>query len=521
MNKGKICVSVCAETADEMIANIKRAEEFADLIEVRFDCLHTDQIDNLFEQIGDSAITKPLIATFRAPEQGGNNSANLNSRFEFWRHARKGFWAADLEEDVVSVTGNWAVRIASFHAFGGAPDNLDLILERLLSSSADVFKLAVQTNNLTDAIAVWKLLNRARAENKSVIPIAMGEAGKWTRILGLAHGAFMTYASLDIGRETADGQITAKDLIEIYRVKELDKNTKVYAVIGDPVSESLSTYMHNPAFVAAGLNAVFVPLLVRDLDEFMRRMVKPDTREVELNFGGFSVTMPHKQSIIKHLDIVDPIAEKIGAVNTVNVDGGKLIGYNTDAHGFITPLKEKFGDLSESRVAIFGAGGAARACVYALKQENADVTVFARDRQKAETFAGEFDVKFAEISKADSQDPKTHVSAFDIVVDATPLGMKGTFDKDSLFTAGQLNGVKFVYDLVTKPVDTPLICEAKKAGIPSIGGLEMLVALARLPLVAYLFQLELGLAGLEDANGGHRVFLGGDQHLGLGRRLAG
>ncbi len=469
MNKGKICVSVCAETADEMIANIKRAEEFADVIEVRFDCLRPDQVKTLISAIGRSAPTNPLIATFREPAQGGNNSATFEERKAFWSKPREVFWAADMESDLFDSSTNWPTRILSFHDLDKVPSDLEIICDQLFSINADITKIAVATGEPADAIPVWKLLSRAQAANKKIIPIAMGEAGKWTRILGLAHGAYMTYASLEAGGETAPGQITAKDSTEIYRVKELDLETKVYGVIGDPVSQSLSPFMHNLAFVTASVNAVFMPLLVKDLDEFMRRMVRLETREVELNFGGFSVTMPHKQTIMRHLDEIVPIAEKIGAVNTVKVDGEKLIGYNTDAGGFIEPLKQHFGELSGARVAILGAGGAARACVYALNQENAYITVFARDREKATVFGDEFNVEVQAIDGA-------KLCGFDIVVNATPMGMKGSLENKSHFTAEQLNGVKFVYDLVTHSDDTPIIREAKKAGIPSIGGLEMLVA---------------------------------------------
>jgi 3-dehydroquinate dehydratase/shikimate dehydrogenase len=298
----------------------------------------------------------------------------------------------------------------------------------------------------------------------------MGEAGKWTRILGLAHGTYLTYGSLEQGKETADGQISAKDLVEVYRVKELDQETKVFGIVGDPVSSSLSPYMQNPAFVAEKVNAVFIPLLVKDLGEFFRRMVRRDTREVELNFGGFSVTMPHKQAIMTHLDEIDPVAHKIGAVNTVKIGGDKLIGFNTDAHGFITPLKNRFGDLKGAKIAVGGAGGAARACLYSLAEEGADITVYARDQTKAAALAEEFGVKVG--TPHTSFKPGT----IDILVNATPLGMKGGETEGTIATAAQLNGVKLVYDLVYNPVETRLMREAKAAGVPSIGGLEMLVA---------------------------------------------
>lgn len=475
MNNGKICISVCAGTADEMIANIKRADEFADVVEVRFDCLDASQIEVVRTATSNLNFQKPLLATFRSPEQGGNGNASSDERLAFWRSGFDGLWASDLEEDVIEASAGRQNRIVSFHDFNGVPDDLDDIFDRMSGSDAEIIKLAVTAADVVDAIPVWNLIKRARTAGKQIIPIAMGEAGKWTRILGLSHGAFLTYASLDAGKETAGGQLTAKDLLEVYRVKVLTEETKAFAVIGDPVSQSLSPYMHNSALAATGENAVFIHLLVRNLDEFMRRMVKPATREVELNFGGFSVTMPHKQAIIKHLDAIDPTAKKIGAVNTVSIKGGKLTGYNTDAHGFITPLKARFGDLRGSRIAILGGGGAARACIHALKNEGADITVFVRDRAKAATFSNEMAVTVKQLPLFSADTDNLRVNRFDVLVNATPIGMPGALESESLFTAEELLGVKFVYDLVTRLADTPLIAEARKAGIPTIGGVEMLI----------------------------------------------
>ena len=471
MSEGKVCVSVCAKTAVEMIAKIRSAEKHADVVEVRFDCLDSDELCIFRSQISTLSLEKPILATFRSPEQGGNGAVTRDERTAFWNAEAGKFWAVDLEEDILNEICSHATRIASHHDFAGVPTDLNAIFERLASSDCDVIKIAVTANDITDAIGMWKLIERARATNKRMIPIAMGDAGKWTRILGLEHGAFLTYASLDASGETAPGQVNARELRDLYRVDQLDRETKVHGILGDPVSQSLSTFMHNPAFASVGFNGVFIPFLVKNIHEFMRRMVRPETREVELNFGGFSVTMPHKQTIMQHLDIIDPTAAKIGAVNTVKVgDDGKLIGYNTDAHGFITPLKAKYGDLRGARAAVVGAGGAARACVYALKEEGAEVELFVRDVAKAWAFADESEIPLDLISNFD---PSANT---DILVDTTPLGMSGSFEQETLFTADQLKGVKFVYDLVTKPYDTPIIREAKEAGIPAIGGLEMLVA---------------------------------------------
>ncbi len=307
MNDGLLCVSICADTVDEMIAQIERAVPLADVVEVRFDDLDASAVS----QISGLKFDIPLIATFR--------SDSKDARLAFWTDRHGAFWACDLEEDILASV-ECPRKIASFHDHSGVPTDMADIYDRLAASDADIIKIAVTANDITDAIPVWKLIEAAQTAGKKVIPIAMGEAGKWTRILGLAHGAYLTYVSLDAGKETADGQFTARDMIDVYRVKELDRDTRIYGLIGDPVGHSLSPYMQNAAFVATGENAVFMKLLVKDLDAFITRMVKPATREVELNFAGFSVTMPHKQAIMRHLDAIDPTAEAIGAVNTVKIE---------------------------------------------------------------------------------------------------------------------------------------------------------------------------------------------------------
>lgn len=478
MNNGKICVSVCAETADQMIAKIRRAGPLADVIEVRFDCLDPAEVQKTVDAL--PKVNSTYLLTFRPQGQGGRREIAFSERLEFWESISslqsQGF-IIDIEaepEIASAVATNRSPRVVSHHNIDGDVADTDAVLDAMRVFEAEVYKIAITAADATAAIALWRSFEKAAATAEQVIPIAMGEAGKWTRILGLAHGAYMTYASLDKGEETAGGQITAKELIEVYRVKELDQDTAVYGVIGDPVSSSLSPYLHNAGFAATGLNAAFLPLQVKDLDEFVRRLVAPGTREIELNFAGFSVTMPHKQAIIKHLDEIDVVAEKIRAVNTVRIENGKLLGYNTDAHGFLTPLNARGIELKRTKVAILGAGGAARACVYALESEGADVTIFARDAQKARAIVSETGVTVRSLSFC--QTDESEMSDFDIVVNATPLGMKGEFENASPLTANHLKGVKFVYDLVTRSGDTPLIAAAKKAGAATINGVEMLIS---------------------------------------------
>ncbi|HEY0429955.1 MAG TPA: shikimate dehydrogenase [Pyrinomonadaceae bacterium] len=479
MNKGKICVSVYAETAGEFIENIKRAEKSGDVVELRFDFLAESELENALEKTCDLKSSKNLLLTFRPEEQGGKRVLTKDERERFWC---SGYdfctnWA-DAEIDMVETVSHWLFEkiICSYHDFSSTPENLSEIYKNLKATNADVLKIAVQAGDITDSLAVWKLLEKAKSEDTQIIPIAMGEAGKWTRILGLAHGAFMTYAALDAGRETASGQLTAKELSETYRVKELDENTEIYGIVGNPVAHSISPEMHNAAFKFHNRNAVYIPFEAKNLDAFIKKFVRANTREINLNFKGFSVTIPHKQAIFEFLDEVDETAKTIGAVNTVKIENGRLFGYNTDAEGFIEPLKTIYGDLSKAKVAVLGAGGAARACVYALKQENASITIFARDLQKGEALANEFQIAFEELANPENQKQKTVFRDFDILVNATPLGTKGEFETKTPAAADQLEGLNLIYDLVYNPFRTRLLEEADKANVPKIGGLAMLVA---------------------------------------------
>ncbi len=469
MNQGKICVSVCAETAFEAIEQIQQADALADVIEIRFDCLAPTDIAPLTDYL--RSFKNQFLITFRPTNQGGKRSFTSAERKEFWElildRLQGSDSLVDFELDLERPKEFDAERtIASYHDFDGSGET-SAQFGAIAQTTAGTIKFAVSVNDAVDAIGVWKLLG---SSERKVIPIAMGEAGKWTRILGLAHGSPVTYASLDVSGGTAPGQIPAQVLRDVFRVKDLDQHTDVYGVVAGNTSYSLSPYMQNAAFKKAQMNAVFLPLQVADLDQFILRMVRPETREVELNFRGFSVTNPHKQTIIKHLDQVDETAKEIGAVNTVKIDGESLVGFNTDAPGFIEPLKEMLGDLKGSRAVIAGSGGSARACVYALQQEGVEVTVLVRHPERASAFAEEFGVKVDQLT-TDGRQLNT-----DILVNATPLGTRGDNESEAIASADELRDVKIVYDLVYNPSQTKLLLEAKAAGSKTLGGLDMLVA---------------------------------------------
>lgn len=476
MNNTKLCISVTAKTFNEMLEKIHKAEDSADMIEVRADSVPPVELPELFEKLSSK---KTLLLTMRPLAEGGLADADLGQRMNFWMavftqypHEPEDVWY-DNEFDLIPAL-DWPPSynvIRSYHNFQSVPSDLNDLY--YAAADREILKIAYKADDITDTIPALQLLDKAAADRRRVIAIAMGESGKITRILGGAFGSPITYASFNDGDGTAPGQLSAEDLLSLYRVKELDRQTDVYGVIAGDTSYSMSPRLHNSAFANDKANAVFVPLQIRDLDSFIEQMVRKDTRKLDLNFKGFAVTNPHKQSILKHIHNLDETARQIGAVNTVGVEtDGTFSGFNTDAEGFITPLKNAVTDLSEKRVAVIGAGGAARACVYALLKENAGVTVFARDEQKAAAFGSEIGID-GRVLNAD-----TNFGSFDILVNATPLGTKGEMEDLSPISKESLSGVGIVYDLTYNPKQTLLMKYAEESGANTIGGLEMLVAQA-------------------------------------------
>ncbi len=498
-NGGKICISVCAKSAADLVEKLREADLLADVIEVRFDCLDLSDVTAALELLGGIELNTALLATAR-PKTDEFDPANtvsieselitsFESRIALWKQILQTrlFRYVDLEDDLVfALTHNEIFApdllmgveiIGSHHNFYETPPDLGAVLEGFVPDETSKFrcnivKVATTAHTITDTIEQWYLLEWAKHFGIKAVPISMSEPGKWTRILGLAHGAEMTYAALVEGGETAPGQITASDLIDVYRVRELNRETEVYGIIAGNTTYSMSPYIHNAAFKAAGMNRVFVPLQVDDLEEFISRMVHPRTREIELNFKGFSVTNPHKQEIMRYLDQFDDTAKAIGAVNTVKLDGQNLVGTNTDAAGFIEPLLQNFEDLRGVGVTVFGSGGAARACVYALQQDHADVTVIARVPEKLAVFENDFGVR-TRLLNENITSLKT-----DILVNATPLGTKGASENETVATSEQLADVQMVYDLTYNPAETKLLGEAKAAGCQTLGGLDMLISQA-------------------------------------------
>jgi 3-dehydroquinate dehydratase/shikimate dehydrogenase len=476
----RICVSVCEQSASDLRQAVERAAQLADLIELRLDCLEVRGLDEAVHSLNELAasISKPFIITLRPAEQGGRREIDHINRIIFWldRLSMGGMELYDIEFDMALLLMekqglDWTRIICSHHDFSGKHVDLERIYQEMKRTPARIFKIVVRAGDATDCIPIFQLLERARSEGRELICHAMGEAGVATRILGMSRGTFLSYAALEEERASAPGQLTMKALRTLYRVQEITEETILFGIMGAPVAHSISPAIHNTAFAETRMDAVYIPFQAREAGSFLRRMVHPRSSEMNWKLRGLSVTAPHKMAVMQHLDWLAPAASEIGAVNTIVVEGEALRGYNTDAAAFLSPLQERVEGLSGKRVAVIGAGGAARSALWSLRRAGAKATVFARDVEKAALVSEEFGARVERLEGARFHD-------FEVVVNATSLGTRGASEGETSATASQLRGARLAYDLVYNPQQTRFLLEAHEAGCETLSGLEMLIAQA-------------------------------------------
>lgn len=469
LGKDKICAVVAGRDAGDAVRQLVRGLRETRTVELRLDWLGSrPEILKFLRWLAGKEGTRArkratLIATCRSRRAGGKFGGSLKDQTEILRGAgRAGCAWIDIEiesaekiskQEFVALKSEVKILV-SYHDFKKTPANLERVRARLLRVGGDAIKIAAQVESYRDA---GRLLALART-NPRVIAIPMGEVGAAARILALRGGSALAYTPVE--EATAPGQVALSAMKAIYRAEGMNRHTKIYGVIGNPIHHSLSPVMQNAAFVARHINAVFVPFLVRDLRDFLKAVP-------QLGVAGFGVTIPHKQTILTYLDDCDPVAAEIGAVNTVVVGGGgKLFGYNTDYIGVLRALENRI-SLAGSCVLILGAGGAARAVAFALARAGAVVRICARRVAKAKELAR--GVGGEAIARS-----QVRGEFFDAIVNATPVGMYPNANESPL-ESRELN-CRLVFDLIYRPKRTKLLQLAARRGIETVSGLEMFVA---------------------------------------------
>ncbi len=447
-----------------MAAGLRVALRETSTIELRLDWLRNDSERARFLRWLRTHRSRRavLIATCRRREGGGLFGGNAQAELYWLAQAGDaGCLWCDLEIETLRKLPSRSLRsysvpphvLLSAHDFGRTPP-LDPLLPARFRREADAIKIAATARSIADSA---RLLHFARQTPNSVA-VSMGEIGLPARLLALREGSALAYAP--VSAATAPGQVSLRELKHLYRAHQLNRQTRVYGVIGNPIAHSLSPLLHNTAFHARKLNAVYLPILVKDLRDFL-------SSAADFGLRGFSVTLPHKQAILKHLSGCEPLAAEIGAVNTVTVrSDGSLYGSNTDYVGVLRSLEEKI-SLARSRILILGAGGSARAAAFALARAGAEVCICARResaaRQLARAVGGEAIPRRA-----------LRTESFDAILNATPVGMHPDTAISPL-TSRELH-CRIVMDLIYRPERTRLLQLAAKKGISTVSGVEMFLA---------------------------------------------
>ncbi len=471
----KLCIAVQAATPAELFSRAESAIKDSIFIELRLDSLvrPVAAIPDL-KKLLTRHRELTLIATCRRKAFGGHFAGSLSSELEILQKAAEsGAHIVDLEVESAeqatrpqlakfrsALQAAGTALLISSHDFSRTrrPDGLIQAAEKIAAFQPDFVKVVSTARSLADNLSVLRMV-QDQSLHQRIVGIAMSEEGVISRILSPRAGAAFTFASAAEGAETAPGQLSAHALLDLYRLEQLDQATRIFAVAGNPIAHSLSPLMHITAFRRENLNAVMLPLKVRALDDLL-------TIIRELPLDGVAVTMPLKQEVLPHLANMDPLTAKIGACNTLRTGAdGKLYGFNTDVAGVVRPLERRM-KLKNARILVLGAGGAARAAVFGLVDQGAEVYVANRTHEKAVALA----------RKAKAHVLKQNLLAkqrFDAIVNTTPCGMTGIKQQLPL-KENELNAA-LVFDMVYTPIETPLLKLAKARGLAVVSGIEMFV----------------------------------------------
>lgn len=472
-----ICVSVGRSRHQQMIAEHQHlAQHGAKLVELRLDYIKGEvQFKRLF---ADRPC--PVVATCRRDGDGGKFTGPEESRQAILRMAiAEGVEYIDLEEDIATTIPRFGAtkRIISVHNFNETPKDLERVHHRLCQLDPDVVKIATMANAPSDNLRMLSLIQQSKVPT---VGICMGEMGTPSRILAGRFGAPFTYATFHQERPLGPGQISYQEMQDTYRYDSIDEKTVVFAVIADPVGHSLSPLIHNAGLRHIGFNGVYLPFRVprEHLDQFINDAPR-------LGIRGLSVTIPHKEAVVRHLSKTDRVVVDTGAANTLVYEKDGLVGFNTDSRAAIdaleSHLKVNVDDPLQGKTAlVLGAGGAAKALAYGLRRRGAKVYIASRTQSRAEALAQSLGCEVIEWKARVGVHCQT-------LVNCTPLGMHPNVDLTP-FEKHYLKPSMTVFDTVYNPENTLLIKDARSQGCNVVTGVEMFIRQAALQFKLFTGQ---------------------------------
>lgn len=460
---------------EEALTTLRNLRRSTDLIEIRIDRLKNLELQKLLRP------PRPgVIITNRHRDEGGGFAGTAEEQFDTLCAALR------AGAEYVDVELRWGARhisrllsaapgarlIVSHHDLEKTPSDLRPVLKRLCATPGHILKLVTTANDITDNRRLFDLLSRYRGARRPLAAFCMGERGQISRILGAKFGGALTYSAANEDEPTAAGQLSVEELKKIYRVPTLNRSTRVFGLVGNPVSHSAGVRFHNAVFARRALNAVYVNFLVDDVRSFL-----PAFRN---DIAGLSVTMPFKQEIIPLLDRVDEDASFLQSVNTVTARRGKLTGFNTDYAGVRRILRKRT-MLRGKRAIVLGTGATAATMAYAAINAGASTTIVGRSGRRAKSLGSRLNCSWATF------DDLPHLAA-EMIMNGTPVGMASQPPESPVPRTLLRPGVT-VFDAVYNPPMTLLLQEARDSGCDIIPGTDLFTEQARL-------QSKLFLAGV-------------------------
>lgn len=496
-----LIVPIFRDSIDEIRRDIAEAAALgAEIVELRVDMIKDVSEEDLCGLAEKPVNDLPLILTVRSEAEGGEWEKGEAERIKLiswlgpyvqYIDVELSTWTAnepDRKELVNALrragqishhAGQEMIEFAaprmlilSRHDLRGRPSNLhNDLLKMVQIEECDVPKLAWRARTVRDNFEAFELM---RESPKPALVVCMGPDGLPSRVLAKKFGAFGSFAALERGLGSADGQLTIREMKTLYRWDRIDADTAVYGVIGDPINHSLSPHLHNAAFEKTGTNAIYLPLRVGPGYESLKAFLIEVLDRPWLDFRGLSVTLPHKENALRFLresgGYVDDVATRVGAVNTLVVrSNGAYEGYNTDYVAFVDTMAAALGEplssLAGKKAVILGAGGIARAIVVALVEAGLKVMIYNRTLERAQVLAKEFGCEFGPWSERSAEGAA-------LVINCTSVGLASA-PQESPLEPDTLVADQVVVDTIYNPSRTKLLKEAESRGCRTVGGADL------------------------------------------------
>jgi 3-dehydroquinate dehydratase/shikimate dehydrogenase len=495
-----LTVPIVGQTLTQCQEQLREAGKAgAQMLELRTDYLSDlcpEMVGTLIPSV--HGISLPVLVTCRDKQQGGQGDWDQNKRTQILVSAIQSgadfidcefsnFLHEPVRNPILEVLSrNKKTRlILSAHNFHGPFEDIENLYESILSVCPQAIpKLVFTANHISDCFAAFDLLHDKSGD---AVIFCMGLSGMISRILAKKFGSFLTFASLDDQQASAPGQLTIRQMKELYRWDKMDTQTEIYGVIGDPVMHSMGPMLYNACFEKDNINAVYLPFHVQQETTGFNSFMQGVLSRPWLNCGGFSVTIPHKTNALefagRHGEYVEPLAVTIGAVNTLKVGFNNILSaYNTDYAGAMNALAATLGEgkhtLHKVKVAVIGSGGVARAVVAGLTNAGADITIYNRTLNKAALLANEFRCKACGLEELADLNAS-------VVINCTSIGMIPNVDASPV-PADIFKAAMTAFDTVYTPPYTRFLQDARAAGAAIVNGAEMFIRQAMAQYRIYL-----------------------------------